>query len=115
MDRVLAAIPAEVGGATLAAENQRAWPGVDHRASMAPVLEDASRRLGAPIVAGERGGASDASHFGDVVPFCVDGLGPLGGLAHAPGEYVLEASLERRAKVALAVLEAILAAASVDA
>jgi glutamate carboxypeptidase len=115
VDRVLAAIPAEVGGATLAAENQRAWPGMDHRASMAPVLEDASRRLGAPIVAGERGGASDASHFGDVVPFCVDGLGPLGGLAHAPGEYVLEASLERRAKVALAVLEAILAAASVDA
>jgi glutamate carboxypeptidase len=109
IDRVLAAIPAEVGGATLTAENQRAWPGMDHRESMAPVLDEASVRLGAPIVAGRRGGASDASHFGDIVPLCVDGLGPLGGLAHAPGEYVIASSLERRARVALAVADTVLA------
>lgn len=108
-DAVLAAVPAEVGGATLKAENVRRWPGMDHRASMAPVLDDAAQRLGAPIVAGRRGGASDASHFAGVVPLCVDGLGPLGGLAHAPGEYVLAASFERRARVALAVADAVLA------
>lgn len=107
--RVLDVIPAQVGGATLHAENQRAWPGMDHRVSMAPVLEQASARLGAPIVAGRRGGASDASHFADIVPLCVDGLGPLGGLAHAPGEYVLASSLERRARVALAIADTVLA------
>jgi glutamate carboxypeptidase len=108
-DRVLAAVPAEVGGATLTADNMRRWPGMDHRASMAPVLADAAARLGAPIVGGQRGGASDASHFADIVPLCVDGLGPLGGLAHAPGEFVLADSLERRARVALAVADAVLA------
>ncbi|WP_354698410.1 Succinyl-diaminopimelate desuccinylase [Paraconexibacter sp. AEG42_29] len=107
---VLAAVPAEVGGATLTAQNLRHWPGMDHRESMAPILADAGARLGSPITAGSRGGASDASHFAAVVPLCVDGLGPLGGLAHAPGEYVLASSLERRARVALAVADAVIAA-----
>lgn len=105
---VLDAVPAEVGGATLTAVNVRRWPGMDHRESMAPVLADAAERLGAPIVAARRGGASDASHFAAVVPLCVDGLGPLGGLAHAPGEHVLVSSFGRRARVALAVADAVL-------
>jgi glutamate carboxypeptidase len=108
-DRVLAAIPAEVGGARLHAENVRRWPGMDHRESMAPVLEEAGALLGRAIVPAQRGGASDASHFAGIVPLCVDGLGPLGGLAHAPGEYVLAASLHRRAQVALAIAAAIIA------
>jgi glutamate carboxypeptidase len=108
-DRVLAAVPAQVGGATLDAVNLRRWPGMDHRESMAPVLAEAAALLGRPIVPARRGGASDASHFAGVVPLCVDGLGPLGGLAHAPGEYVLAASLQRRAEVALALAAAVLA------
>lgn len=115
-DRVLAAVPTEVGGATLSAVNLRRWPGMDHRGVMAPVLQEAQVRLGRPIVAAGRGGASDASHFADVVPLCVDGLGPLGGLAHAPGEYVLADSLRGRAELALAIAATILeraAAASV--
>ncbi len=108
-DRVLAAVPAQVGGATLEAVNLRRWPGMDHRASMAPVLEEAGALLGRPIVPARRGGASDASHFAGVVPLCVDGLGPLGGLAHAPGEYVLADSLHRRAQVALAIAAAVIA------
>lgn len=103
VERVLAAIPDEVGGATLHAANMRRWPGMDHRASTAPVLDAAGALLGRPLAAAGRGGASDASHFAGVVPLCVDGLGPRGGLAHAPGEYVLAASLERRAQVALAI------------
>ena len=39
----------------------------------------------------------------------VDGLGPRGGKAHNPGEYVLAASLRDRAEVALAVTLAALA------
>jgi glutamate carboxypeptidase len=38
----------------------------------------------------------------------VDGLGPRGGKAHNPEEFVLEASLQPRAEVALAVILAAL-------
>ena len=51
-----------------------------------------------------RGGASDASHFAASIPVTVDGLGPRGGLAHNPGEFVLEAALLPRTEVALAVI-----------
>ncbi|MCW2984958.1 MAG: family metallopeptidase, partial [Conexibacter sp.] len=51
----------------------------------------------------DRGGASDASHFAATIPLTVDGLGPRGGAAHNPGEFVLASSLRTRAEVALAV------------
>ena len=57
-----------------------------------------------------RGGASDASHFASTVPLTLDGLGPRGGKAHNPEEFVLEASLRPRAEVALAVILAALGA-----
>jgi glutamate carboxypeptidase len=38
----------------------------------------------------------------------VDGLGPRGGGAHAPNEFVLESSLRTRAEVALAIVDAAL-------
>jgi acetylornithine deacetylase/succinyl-diaminopimelate desuccinylase-like protein len=59
---------------------------------------------------GPRGGASDASHFADTIALTVDGLGPRGGRAHNPEEYVLAASLHPRAEVALAVIDAALSA-----
>ena len=40
-----------------------------------------------------RGGASDASHFAAAIPVTVDGLGPRGGAAHNPDEFIVEASL----------------------
>jgi glutamate carboxypeptidase len=56
-----------------------------------------------------RGGASDASHFALSIPLTVDGLGPRGGGAHTPDEFVLDDSLGERAEVALAVaLEALM-------
>jgi glutamate carboxypeptidase len=109
LDRVIAAVPAEVGGATLTAENLRRWPGMDSREALRPVLARAAELLGRPIAAGRRGGASDASHFAAGIPVTVDGLGPVGGLAHAPGEFVVEESLRTRAEVALAVVAATLA------
>ena len=42
---------------------QREWPGMDARASAAPVLAAAGSDLGRAVVAAQRGGASDASHF----------------------------------------------------
>jgi glutamate carboxypeptidase len=105
---VLEAVPAEVGGVTLRAENLRRWPGMDARTQVAPVLERAGAALGRPVMAASRGGASDASHFAAGIPVTIDGLGPLGGGAHAPHEFVWAPSLHRRAQVALAVADAVL-------
>jgi glutamate carboxypeptidase len=101
--RVLDAVPTEVGGATLTARLVREWPGMDARTATAPLLADAADLLGRPIIAAQRGGASDASHFAATIPLTVDGLGPRGGAAHNPGEFVLASSLRTRAEVALAI------------
>jgi glutamate carboxypeptidase len=71
-------------------------------------LERAGEVLGRPIVGAERGGASDASHVATVVPVTIDGLGPRGGGAHNPDEFVLAESLHPRAEVALALAAAVL-------
>jgi glutamate carboxypeptidase len=81
---------------------------MDTRASTAPLLERVSARVGRPVVGMPRGGASDASHFAPAIPLTLDGLGPRGGGAHTPQEFVLAPSLRERAEVALAVaLEAL--------
>ncbi|HWM11578.1 MAG TPA: M20/M25/M40 family metallo-hydrolase [Solirubrobacteraceae bacterium] len=108
IEAVLARIPAEVGGATLHAELIRRWPGMHSEQAVAPVLAGAAAALGRPLHGGSRGGASDASHFAAAIPVTIDGLGPRGGRAHNPGEFVQEASLTPRAEVALAVLSAVL-------
>jgi glutamate carboxypeptidase len=106
------AVPSEVGGAELAAKMERVWPSMDCVASTRGLLAAASEHLGRPIVACSRGGASDASHFATAIPLTVDGLGPRGGGAHTPGEYVLAGSLAQRAQVALAVAHAALQSAA---
>jgi glutamate carboxypeptidase len=103
------AIPREVGGVTLRPELMRLWPGMDAEAATIPLLERASAALGRPIAGVRRGGASDASHIAAAVPLTVDGLGPRGGKAHNPGEFVLAESLASRAEVALALAGAVLA------
>jgi glutamate carboxypeptidase len=107
---VVDAVPDQVGGATLHTELVREWPGMDARASTAPVIEAAAAALGRPVVGSARGGASDASHFAATIPLTIDGLGPRGGGAHAPHEYVLASSLRPRAEIALAVVDAALKA-----
>jgi glutamate carboxypeptidase len=108
-DPVLAGLPAEVGGAALAPELYRLWPGMDAEAPTRGVIAAAAERLGRPIAGVARGGASDASHLAQAIPVTLDGLGPRGGAAHAPGEFVLADSLRSRAEVALAVAGAVLA------
>ncbi len=105
---VLAAIPREVGGVRLDPTLARLWPGMDAEAQTRGLLDGATAALGRPVLGVPRGGASDASHIAKAVPLTVDGLGPRGGKAHNPGEYVLAASLLSRAEVALAVAEAAL-------
>jgi hypothetical protein len=43
------------------------------------------------------------------IALTVDGLGPRGGGAHTPREFVLEPTLRSRAEVALALVDAALA------
>jgi glutamate carboxypeptidase len=105
---VLEAVPAERDGVSLEAALVRRWPGMDTREIARPLLQAGGSLLGRPIVGGERGGASDASHLAAHVPLTVDGLGPLGGAAHNPDEFVLADSLHSRAEVALALTAAAL-------
>jgi glutamate carboxypeptidase len=109
VDVVAAAIPREVGGATLEAEMLRRWPGMDTTETAGPLLARAAERLGRPIVGVPRGGASDASHFAAAIPLTLDGLGPRGGGAHTADEFVVASSLRERAEVALAVAAEVLA------
>jgi glutamate carboxypeptidase len=108
IESVLDAIPAEVGGVGVEAELIRRWPGMHSEVAVTPVLARASETLGRPVRGVSRGGASDASHFAASIPITIDGLGPRGGRAHNPGEYVYADSLGPRAEVALAVVSAVL-------
>jgi glutamate carboxypeptidase len=108
-DPVLDAVGPERDGVELEAALVRRWPGMDTRPAAKPLLSAASELLGRPVRAAERGGASDASHVAAHVPLTIDGLGPLGGAAHNPDEYVHADSLHSRAEVALAVAAAALA------
>jgi glutamate carboxypeptidase len=105
--RVLDAIPRSCNGARIDVELLRSWPGMDSRAATAGLLEAASARLGRQIVGVARGGASDASHFAASVPLTIDGLGPRGGHAHSPEEYILRSSLDERLRVAIAICAAL--------
>jgi glutamate carboxypeptidase len=108
IEDVLTHIPAEHNGVRLEAELIRRWPGMRAEAATEPLLARASDLLGRRIAPAARGGASDASHFASSIPLSVDGLGPRGGKAHNPEEFVLEASLQPRAEVALAIILAAL-------
>ncbi len=105
---VRTAVPSELNGVSLEARLERRWPGMDTRDLTREVLERASARLGRPLVGVARGGASDASHFAATIPLTVDGLGPRGGGAHTPEEFVLAGSLKERAEVALALVTQVL-------
>jgi glutamate carboxypeptidase len=108
-DPVLEALPREHDEVRLETTMVRAWPGLDSRDATADVLAAASERLGRSIVGSERGGASDASHVAAGGIECtIDGLGPLGGGAHTPEEWVSAESLLGRAEVVLAVAAALL-------
>jgi glutamate carboxypeptidase len=76
---------------------------MDSEAAVSELLRRAGERIGRSIVPRARGGASDASHFAETIQLTVDGLGPRGGGAHTPEEFVHEESLRERLEVALAI------------
>ena len=106
--RPVEAVPPEVVGATLEAVLERVWPAMDSERAATPILLRASELLGRSIVSRARGGASDASHFASSISWTLDGLGPRGGGAHTPGEYIHAGAFADRIAVALAVARAVL-------
>jgi glutamate carboxypeptidase len=111
---VLAAVTDQRDGVELEARMERLWPGMDSEAATAGLRHAASRRLGRTVAGAARGGASDASHFAPLIPLTIDGLGPRGGGAHTPDEFVLAPSLGQRAEVALALAVEVLHLPSLD-
>jgi glutamate carboxypeptidase len=111
-DAVLASIAPEFDEVALEARMERKWPGMDSTAVTEPLIAGASRRLGRTIAGVPRGGASDASHFAETIPLTIDGLGPRGGGAHTPQEFVRAPALAQRAEVALAIAHEVLQAKS---
>lgn len=109
---VVAAVPDERDGVALRTEVLRTWPGLDAAEIAAPPIARAADLLGRPIAAAARGGASDASNVAPDVPLSIDGLGPVGGYAHNPDEYLELDSLVPRAELALALAAAVLDTAS---
>ena len=107
-DPVVEAVDRELDGVAIDRTVERRWPGMDSREATVLLLTGAGQRLGRPIAGVGRGGASDASHFAAAIPLTVDGLGPRGGGAHTPEEFVLTASLRERAEVALALASEVL-------
>jgi glutamate carboxypeptidase len=101
--RVRDLVPAEVRGAKLEVTIERVWPAMDSEAATESLLAQAGARLGRTVLARSRGGASDASHFAPAIPLTVDGLGPRGGGAHTPEEFVSLKSLQERAELALSL------------
>jgi glutamate carboxypeptidase len=106
---VMQAIRESAQTARLEVELIRCWPGMDTSEASSDLLEAAGARVGYQIVGVARGGASDASHFASAIPLTIDGLGPRGGHAHSPEEYVYAPSLRERAELALAIAEELLA------
>jgi glutamate carboxypeptidase len=105
---VIETISRAATAANVQVELIRSWPGMDSAEATFGVLEMAGARLGREIVGVARGGASDASHFASAIPLTIDGLGPRGGHAHSPEEYVHGPSIRERAEVAIALAETLL-------
>jgi glutamate carboxypeptidase len=107
--RPLESVPAQIGGATLHGALERVWPAMDSEQAVAEVLLRSSELLGSSVVGRARGGASDASHFASTIPWTLDGLGPRGGGAHTPEEFIHAASIAERIAISLAVARTVLA------
>ena len=107
---VLDAVPRESGGVALEPELTRLWPGMDAEVATAGLLRAArAARWAARSSACTAAARATRATSPRAIPLTVDGLGPRGGKAHNPGEFVLAESLLSRAEVALAVAAAAVA------
>ncbi len=104
--RQLMAAPA-VPDVTMDMETMASWRPMEKLERSGRLVETAvgiGARLGFPLADAATGGASDANTTSGMGVPSLDGLGPIGGGDHAPGEYLEVASVVPRTTLAAALL-----------
>ncbi len=107
--RALAAAPSVPDVAVEVDERHRHWP-MEKLARSGRLVEHArglAARLGFALDDAATGGASDANTTAGMGVPTLDGLGPIGGLDHSPGEYLEVASIAPRTVLFAALLLAV--------
>lgn len=111
VDSALRALPARVDGCAVEVRGGVNRPPLD-AASSAALFARAQRlagELGLPPLRGAHvGGASDGNFTAGIGVPTLDGLGAVGGGAHAEGEHVLVASMAQRAELVAALVRDLL-------
>ena len=107
VDAAMSALTPVLPGARITVEGGPNRPPLEATASEAlyGLAEKTAARLGLPpLTRASVGGASDGNFTAGVGTPTLDGLGAVGGGAHAPGEHVLVAEMPRRAALVSALV-----------
>jgi glutamate carboxypeptidase len=107
--RVLAAAPAVPDVVIELEEDARHWPmeKLERSGHLVDLAVEVADRLGIELHDAATGGASDANTTAGMGVPTIDGLGPVGGLDHSPGEYLEVASIVPRTTLLAGLLLAI--------
>jgi glutamate carboxypeptidase len=105
----IAAEPSVAGVTTTVDVRSRVWPleRTERSARLVRHAVEVAAALGFEIGDATTGGVSDGNTTADVGVPTLDGLGPVGGLAHGPGEYVALGSIAPRTALLAGLLRAI--------
>jgi glutamate carboxypeptidase len=111
IDHAVRALQPVLAGATLDVTTRSSHPPLEEGSSRS--LFGLARAVAAarglePPIAAHVGGASDANIAAGVGAATLDGLGAVGGNAHAPGEHVIVAAMPERASLVSGLLERVL-------
>ncbi len=112
LDRAVLAVSTTVPGARVEVRCLAERPPMDPRsceALLALAQEVAAERGLAPLTHVHVGGGSDGNLAAGVGALVLDGLGAVGGGAHAPGEHVVVAAMPERTRLLTGVLERLVA------
>ncbi|HEV2592700.1 MAG TPA: M20/M25/M40 family metallo-hydrolase, partial [Gaiellaceae bacterium] len=112
VDAAFSALPAQTPGTTVDVVREIGVPPLEHRAS-AELFERAqsvAETLGMqPLAEASVGGGSDGNLLAGLGVKVLDGLGAVGGLAHAEGEYVEVDAMAARSQLVAALVADLLA------
>ena len=109
----MAGQPSSLPGAQVRLEGAFHFPPMERTPAVAFLVElarESAAALGFQIGETATGGASDASNISELGVPALDGLGPVGGMDHSPGEYILPASIVPRTAMLAGLIRRILAA-----
>jgi glutamate carboxypeptidase len=92
--------------ATISVEHSPMHPSPDAR-KLIDLTKSMARDLGLALSDQATGGASDGNTAAEAGKPVVDGLGPVGGSAHSPGEYVLIPSIAPRGALLAGLIQSV--------